>query len=173
MVCRSHSHNSLEKPGDGTLLRLLVNRSRFQDSISGLEIIERNYASLKSIQELKPILIDQTHIHETLDFIRKLLNELDKVELLKKIKEINTDVLGTSFHQQEIQIYWMVIGIYATLMNLPVEALTLIVLIHEIAHAYTHLGQDIDNEKWETQGLCGMQYLYRRGPGTVLHRIDN
>ena len=49
----------------------------------------------------------------------------------------------------------MVIGIFATLMNLPVEALTLIVLIHEVAHAYTHVGQDIDNERWDTRAFAG------------------
>jgi hypothetical protein len=31
------------------------------------------------------------------------------------------------------------------------DALTIVVLAHELAHAYTHLGRAIDNERWETE----------------------
>jgi hypothetical protein len=49
----------------------------------------------------------------------------------------------------------MVIGIMAAALNLQVEALTIVVLAHELAHAYTHLGRDIDNEKWDTEAFAG------------------
>ena len=32
-----------------------------------------------------------------------------------------------------------------------VEALTYVVLAHELAHAYTHLGRDIDGNAWDTE----------------------
>lgn len=48
----------------------------------------------------------------------------------------------------------MVIGIMAGILNVPVEALTIAVLIHELAHAYTHLGRDIDGNRWETESLA-------------------
>lgn len=57
----------------------------------------------------------------------------------------------------------MVIGIFATLLNLPVKALALIVFVHEIAHAHTHIGQDIDNEKWETRAFAGYDMFIVEG----------
>jgi hypothetical protein len=48
-----------------------------------------------------------------------------------------------------------VIGITARTLGVSVEALTNVVLAHELAHAYTHLGCDIDNEQWDTAKFAG------------------
>jgi hypothetical protein len=44
-----------------------------------------------------------------------------------------------------------VIGITARALGVSPDALTIVVLAHELAHAYAHLGRDIDNERWETE----------------------
>jgi hypothetical protein len=44
----------------------------------------------------------------------------------------------------------MVISFMAGVLGVPVEALTVVVAVHELAHAYTHLGRDIDGKKWDT-----------------------
>ena len=43
----------------------------------------------------------------------------------------------------------MVIGLMAGILGVSAEALTIVVLAHELAHAYTHLGSDIDGQRWK------------------------
>lgn len=80
------------------------------------------------------------------------LKELDRVQAIEKITGINEDVLGAYFFRiPEIRIYWVVIGITACALGISAEALTVVVLAHELAHAYTHLGRDIDSVRWDTE----------------------
>lgn len=44
----------------------------------------------------------------------------------------------------------MVIAVYAALLKVRIEDLTIVVLAHELAHAYTHLGGDADDSPWDT-----------------------
>src|SRR5271169_4975095 len=37
---------------------------------------------------------------------------------------------------------------YRLMMGVAIEDLTVVVLTHELAHAYTHLGRDIDGARW-------------------------
>jgi hypothetical protein len=79
------------------------------------------------------------------------LRKLDDQQAAKKIVSIEEDVLGAYFFRiPEIRIYWIVIGITARVLGVAIDALTIVVLAHELAHAYTHLGRDIDNEQWAT-----------------------
>lgn len=48
----------------------------------------------------------------------------------------------------DILLYWGVIGLIAQLLGVSVGALTVVVLTHELAHAFTHLGFDIDGNRW-------------------------
>jgi hypothetical protein len=80
------------------------------------------------------------------------LKELDEAKAVDQIIGINEDVLGAYFfYVPEIRLYWVVIGITAMALGVSVEAMTIVVLAHELAHAYSHLGRDIDNEKWLTE----------------------
>jgi hypothetical protein len=61
------------------------------------------------------------------------------------------DWLGAYFFRKPaVEIYWIPIAITAGLCDVEVEALTYVVLAHELAHAYTHVGQDIDGHSWDT-----------------------
>lgn len=76
---------------------------------------------------------------------------LDMMKAVDQIVGIDEDVLGAYFFRiPEVQLYWSVIGISARALGVSIEALTIVVLAHELAHAYTHLGRDIDNERWDT-----------------------
>lgn len=48
----------------------------------------------------------------------------------------------------------MVIGIMARVLGVAVEALAVVVLAHELAHAYGHLGRDIDSGRWDTEAFA-------------------
>lgn len=91
---------------------------------------------------------DIENVHETaLAWLRKL----EQAPTIDRIFEIREDVLGAYYFRiPEIRLYWIVIGIVARSIGVSVEALTIVVLAHELAHAYTHLGLDIDNERWDT-----------------------
>ena len=55
----------------------------------------------------------------------------------------------------EIELYWGAIGIGARLLDVRIEDLTAVILTHELAHGYTHLGKDADNESWDTNKMFG------------------
>ena len=42
----------------------------------------------------------------------------------------------------------------AGVVGATVEALTVVVAAHELSHAYTHLGRDIDGRCWDTEAFA-------------------
>lgn len=89
----------------------------------------------------------------------KLLDERDP---LRSILEINEDILGVyrygpsarpddarSPNRASIELYWMVIGLVSEMLAYSVEDLTVVVLTHELAHAFTQLGADTDGARWQ------------------------
>lgn len=51
-------------------------------------------------------------------------------------------------NRASIRLYWAVLGLVSQWMGCRVEDLTLVVLVHELAHAYTQLGADIEGRRW-------------------------
>ena len=87
-------------------------------------------------------------VRETAQAWLDLVKDHDLSETLGRISE---DVLGAYyFHRTEVGIFWMAIGLFSALYGVPADALTVVVLAHELAHAYTHLGFDIDDFDWPT-----------------------
>lgn len=69
---------------------------------------------------------------------------------------INEDVLGAYFYKvPEVRLYWVALGIVAKLIDVSIESLTVVVLAHELGHAYTHLGYDIDDLQWDSELFAG------------------
>jgi hypothetical protein len=55
------------------------------------------------------------------------------------------------FSERQPEI-WGVIGLFSQILGLNPEALTIVVLAHELAHAYTHRTADIDGKFWDSAG---------------------
>jgi hypothetical protein len=74
-------------------------------------------------------------------------------EVRAQIKEIDEDILGTYFYpvdqNKRIELYWIPIAMIAAMLDVRIEDLTLVVLAHELAHGYTHLGRDIEGALWD------------------------
>lgn len=81
-----------------------------------------------------------------------LLDTLDKHDPLEKDLSVNEDILGVyrfdvrglfddekAVNRATIHLYWGVIGWVSELLGCDVEDLTIVVLTHELAHAYTQL----------------------------------
>ena len=84
--------------------------------------------------------------------MKEVVEELNKSKIAEQLKEIHEDVLGAYFYRQSrVEIYWMAIGVISLLHGIPVPELTTVVLAHELAHAYSHLGKDIDGKSWNTE----------------------
>ncbi len=76
-------------------------------------------------------------------------------EVREKIKQIEEDILGAYFYRlgqndqsNRIELYWIPIAMVAAMLDVSIEDLTLVVLAHELAHGYTHLGRDIEGALW-------------------------
>jgi hypothetical protein len=149
--------------------RLTIRQTRH-----GLDIIDALVARLKSSEEGEALLGDRDrHFAPIISLLDDLLHRSDGVDLVQMILGINADVLGayifdwphdSTFHAEKasrIEIYWQVIGLFANEIKVSVEELTTVVLAHEQAHAYTHLGSDANGHSWQTQSFA------RSDPGLV------
>jgi len=113
--------------------------------------------TLSEIPAWKPRSEDYAHKLDGASILARQLEEYAaKAELLKRITQINKDILGVYMptarlipDRGQIEIYWVVIGAVARLIGVDTEALAVVVIAHELAHAYTHLGLDSNGSRWE------------------------
>ncbi|GMV88488.1 MAG: hypothetical protein AMXMBFR81_14190 [Chthonomonas sp.] len=85
------------------------------------------------------------------------------IESFRPIAELlaaDNDVFGLYSCRSEagqvvahIKLFWQPIAFVASALGVSVEAMTTVVLTHELAHAYTHLGEDTDGEAWSFNGF--------------------
>ena len=141
-------HNDLE-------WQLLLHRLRLEEVVDGVHFMEEHFPDVRQRfgERTGPAdLGDLRRVRETADAWSDLVRERS---IMEQIFGINEDVLGAYFFRvPKIQIYWIVIGIVARLLKVSVEALTVVVLAHELAHAYTHRGFDIDGQRWDTNAFA-------------------
>ena len=87
-----------------------------------------------------------------------MLGIAGKFDFVKWILDVNDDVLGLytvpgDRLDARVDLYWGVIGLVSGMLAVSIEDLTAVILAHELAHAYTHLGSDIDGHCWSTHGF--------------------
>lgn len=63
----------------------------------------------------------------------------------------------------EIELYWGVIDVVAQQLHCSIEVLTGLTLIHELAHAYTHLGADIVGRRWPSLHFANSDTYVKEG----------
>ena len=91
-------------------------------------------------------------------FAGQMLAIAGRFDFVKWILDVNEDVLGlytiVGHQHARVDLYWGVIGLVSGMLATTVEDLTVVVLAHELAHAFTHLGLDIDGHCWPTEGFA-------------------
>ena len=133
------------------LALVALNRSLLKDVVGGTRFMESEWNNVTGAGSGDDGTAGPPEIRRVRETAESWLKLLEKNELGTALGEINEDVLGAYFYKDsEVRIYWLAIGIYAALYSVPVEALTFVVLVHELAHAYTHMGSDIDGHTWST-----------------------
>ena len=135
---------------------LLLNRPVIEGAARGTRFLGKHISRAKSLLDGGEALPQPDEVERVASLAEKLLHRLDQTDALKRIAACQEDVLGAYFFRiPEIRLYWVPIGIVAAMLAVPVDALTVVVLAHELAHAYSHLGRDIDNEVWDTNQFAG------------------
>ena len=133
------------------LALVALNRSLLKEVVGGTRFMESEWNNVTGAGSGDGGTAGPPEIRLVRETAESWLKLLEKHELGTALGEINEDVLGAYFYKDsEVRIYWLAIGIYAALYSVPVEALTFVVLAHELAHAYTHVGADIDGHTWTT-----------------------
>ncbi|MCK9606725.1 MAG: hypothetical protein M0R33_09805 [Methylomonas sp.] len=128
---------------------ILLNEKSFADTASGLDIAIEQFSAL---QTLCPSPISQSDLGNVTGWFQQILEQLKQIDLKQRLRNLDQDILGAYFlNSPRVEIYWVAIGIYAQLYSISIEGLCLVVLAHELAHAYTHRGKDIDGTTWETK----------------------
>ena len=150
-------------PDDRTLLMLLKNKQLFKDSQSCIQLIQDDFFSI-----LRLLGIDdsgqKSALSSSADLINRIIQRIDGFSLSDLITSIQEDVLGAYFYKiPKIQIYWMPIALFSEIIDVSIEDLSFIVLAHELAHAYTHLGLDIDGRQWKTNAFADADIMIVEG----------
>ena len=102
-------------------------------------------------------------LHGALMCVRALHEESQHYDLIHalfdhRVETVHDDILGsydprpngTRDAESRIEIYWGVVGLFAQVLGAPLDSVTAVVLAHELAHAYTHAGLDIDGVRWKS-----------------------
>ena len=136
--------------------KLYKKRSELEKAVTSLRFVLDNYKEIKDSIETNDT--PEKYIEQTSIFISELLiNHIRNYgnDIIEGFKKINHDVLGAYFFRiPEINIYWMALGIISSGRNIDLEGLTVVVLTHELAHAYSHRGYDIDGNLWGTEAFA-------------------
>ena len=149
----------IDRHDDLMLWRLITLQPQLNGIVEGLSALLPHWGDFENWNALtaeakqsRPALLrtrDVTHLLQTLAITRAVIDE---------IKEIREDILGayrfTGPRTPRIEIYWMAQALIAAMIGSRIEDLTVVTLTHELAHAYTHVGRDIDGHYWDTNGFA-------------------
>jgi len=132
---------------------LLLHRNAIEDARHGLDVV---YGLHEKWRDFSPHLaVPPEQVAATRAWLEEISKCLREEQIEDALRGIDQDCLGAYFYNgPRIEIYWAAIGIYARLFGVSVEGLTLVALAHELAHAYTHLGKDIDSVVWDTPAFA-------------------
>ena len=68
-----------------------------------------------------------------------------------------------AINRATIRLYWGVIGLVSEWLGCRIEDLAIVVLAHELAHAYTQLGADIDGRRWAAPSFAKAETALKEG----------
>lgn len=142
------------------ILLLTQHRRSLLDAASGTAGLLQLHAALRQLPNSDTWAgIADADIRATRDWALEMLRRLDMHDPVSQVLTVNQDILGVytyrtdvhdefSTNQARISLYWCVIGLVSDWLGCSVEDLTVVVTTHELAHAYTQLGADIEGRRW-------------------------
>ena len=167
------------------------------DIRSMLDLRRRLPVAARTLDHARIHLRDE-HVLEAVSLapaLRELAAKLDRDvdAFLERYFAVPGDSLGAYWlGRRTITLHQKVIEPLATALDVPMEDLALVTLIHEMAHFYTHEGRDADGASWATRAMAdadlhiveGLAQYYtlhicegldsrsgRKGPIEAFHRL--
>lgn len=131
---------------------ILLGRDKLEDARDGAGYIMLHHEAAKSLYGSSPIPGSVEEVKHFQDLADGLVKKCDVASIEAAFRALHEDTLGAYFYRRyKIQLYWMAIGIISSWIRVSPEALTVVVLAHELAHAYSHEGRDIGDKTWNTE----------------------
>lgn len=126
--------------------------------VQGLKFLLKEWEELEQWPQLPESAKNgQPTLEGSLDIALAVQHAAEAENVRNKIGQIHKDILGVyrfSKGPPSVDLFWMPIAMVAAMQEVAIEDLTVVVLIHELAHGYTHLGRDIDGTRWEDDGFA-------------------
>ena len=118
--------------------------------------------------------VDAAAISATREWALEMLRRLEAHDPVGKVLTVNEDILGAYIYRADVHdefatnsariaLYWCVIGLVSDWLGCSVEDLTVVVMAHELAHAYTQLGADIDGRRWPSHHFGNAETALKEG----------
>jgi hypothetical protein len=148
----------IENNQDRTLWRLILALPKLGGIIDGLGTLVANWDEFERWLELPETVRGSRPALDKSIEVAKILQALAVTKkVFERLKVINEDILGVyRFGDREgprVEIFWMAHALFAGAFGLRIEDLTVVTLAHELSHAYTHIGRDIDGKAWVEPGF--------------------
>lgn len=154
-------------------------------------LVELRNSSRSAVEKLIPALqkdpvpaalLDgrEKHLAPVWQYADALLRKLNEFELTRFILRVNSDVLGIYQYRVDklwdnpeprIELYWGIVGLVARDLGVEVEDLTRVMLAHELAHAFTHVGTDADDHRWNTNHFAASAHELKEGLAQYYTRL--
>jgi len=139
---------------------------------NGAAFLENGVPVIEELESGRAALAGRVRaLPEAVALARDLRTLCKDFDLVRWILEVDADVMGTYLPggsqrgsgRPRIVLYWACIGLIGKAMGVSVRDLAAVVLTHELAHAFTHAGRDIDGHSWATPAYAGCGPYVREG----------
>lgn len=155
------------KYNDPVLWRIIAAQARLGSVLEGLNFLLTDWDAIEQWPQLPPAAKgSRDAILKTVEVAHALQQIIMTKQVTGELKVIEEDILGAYHfrraHPQNrgwlsvapwIEIYWMPLALVSSMLGVRIEDLTVVVLAHELAHGYTHMGKDIDGNWWADQAF--------------------
>lgn len=143
---------------DPVMWRLIIGQPKLGGLIEGLEFLLQKWDQFEQWPSLpQPAKDGKPSLDRALNIATSLQQVALADKVVQQIKDIHEDILGVyrfaSGQGSSVELYWLPIAMFAAIIDVAIEDLTVVVLIHELAHGYTHIGRDIDGASWSDSGF--------------------
>jgi len=165
-------------PDDYKRFMLLARyRSSLEQARDGASELLKLHESLLSLPEPdKWPAVMASDLQSVATWAAALIEMLDKHDPLEKVLSVSQDFLGIyeydarqlfaddqAVNRATIRLYWGVIGLVSDWLGCAVEDLAIVVLTHELAHAFTQLGADIEGRRWAAPSFTKAETALKEG----------
>jgi len=152
----------IDRNPDPVLWRLILGIPKLAGMVEGSEFLLRNWESFEAWPQLPTCAKKGRRPLERSLKIGNALRELAGARRVQKdLRSIDEDILGMysfgGMRKPSISVFWMPIALISATLGVQAEDLTLVTLIHELGHGYTHLGRDIGGRCWNDNAFAGTE----------------